>query len=437
MGQVRHGSATTTHAVRTAIQRSQASIAELSRELGVNPKTVAKWRKRQTVEDQKTGPKEPRSTVLSEDEEAMVVAFRRHTLLPLDDCLYALQPSIPHLTRSSLHRCLQRHGISRLPDVEGDKPKRQKFKRYPIGYFRIDIAEVRIEEGKLYLFVAIDRTSKFAVAQLVEKANRKTAWEFLEHLLESVPYRIHTVLTDNGIQFAEQPRNRDSITFRKMRFDMICEANDIEHRLTKPNHPWTNGQVERMNRTIKDATVKRYHYDSHDQLRSHLADFLNAYNFARRLKTLSGLTPYEYICKIWTSEPKRFISDPIHQMPGLNTARLPIPRSIAPKRLIELRYPRPADKVERSTGSSGKDATTGVRTFALASLIGVISMIAGSVPVLMVAVALVALAQEAEAHIADLHMGLHTNCSAPSATVLIQRDSFPFLQMQARISLQV
>ena len=106
---------------------------------------------------------------------------------------------------------------------------------------------------------------------------------------------------------------------RKMRFDLICDANDIEHRLTKPNHPWTNGQVERMNRTIKDATVRRYHYESHDQLRSHLADFLDAYNFARRLKMLSGLTPYEYICKVWTSEPDRFILNPIHQMPRLNT----------------------------------------------------------------------------------------------------------------------
>ena len=108
MGQIRHGRASTSHAIGVRIQRSQASIAELSRESGINPKTVAKWRKRKTVEDQKTGPKEPRSTVLSEQEEAMVVAFRRHTLLPLDDCLYALQPSIPHLTRSSLHRCLQR-----------------------------------------------------------------------------------------------------------------------------------------------------------------------------------------------------------------------------------------------------------------------------------------------------------------------------------------
>ncbi|SDZ54886.1 Integrase core domain-containing protein [Jannaschia faecimaris] len=197
-----------------------------------------------------------------------------------------------------------------------DKPKRQKFKRYPIGFFHIDIAEVQTLEGKLHLFAGIDRTSKFAVTKLVDKADRKTAWEFLELLLKAVLYRIHTILADNGIQFAEQPRNRATAYSRQMRFDMICETNGIEHRLTKPNHPWTNGQVERMNRTIKDATVKRYHYDSHDQLRAHLADFMAACNFARSLKTLSGLTPYEYICKIWTSEPDRFILNPTHQMPG-------------------------------------------------------------------------------------------------------------------------
>jgi transposase InsO family protein len=100
---------------------------------------------------------------------------------------------------------------------------------------------------------------------------------------------------------------------------MICAANGIEHRLTKPNHPWTKGQVERMNRTIKDATVKRFHYENHDQLRTHLAGFLAVCNLARRLKTLGGLTPYEYICKIWTSDPDRFIIDLIHQMLGLNT----------------------------------------------------------------------------------------------------------------------
>ena len=149
MGQVLHGSARTTEAIRRAIQHSQESLRQLSRRYGINQKTVAKWKKRTSVADRRTGPKEPKSTVLTIEDEAIVVAFRRHTLLPLDDCLYALQTTIPHLTRSSLHRCLQRHGISRLPEVEGDKPARKKFKAYPIGFFHIDIAEVQTAEGKL------------------------------------------------------------------------------------------------------------------------------------------------------------------------------------------------------------------------------------------------------------------------------------------------
>ena len=166
MGQVLHGSATTTEAIRRAIQHSQESLRALSKRYGINQKTVAKWKKRTSVADVPTGPKDPKSTVLSIEEEAIIVAFRKHTLLPLDDCLYALQATIPHLTRSSLHRCLQRHDISRLPDVDGDKQPRKKFKSYPIGYFHIDIAEVQTAQGKLYLYVAIDRTSKFAFVQL-------------------------------------------------------------------------------------------------------------------------------------------------------------------------------------------------------------------------------------------------------------------------------
>ena len=175
MGQVLHGSATTTEAVRRAIQRSQESVRALAQRHGINPITVQKWRGRQTTADAAMGPKQPRSPVLTPEQEAAIVAFRRHTLLPLDNCLYALQSTIPALTRSSLHRCLQRRGISRLPETEGDKPDKKRFKAYPIGYFQIDleprgspgIAEVHTEQGKLRLFVGIDRTSKFAFAHLV------------------------------------------------------------------------------------------------------------------------------------------------------------------------------------------------------------------------------------------------------------------------------
>ena len=318
MGQVLHGSATTTEAVRRAIQGSQESLRALARRYGINQKTVRKWRQRSSVSDLKTGPKKPGSTVLSFDQEAIIVAFRRHTLLPLDDCLYALQATIPELRRSSLHRCLERHGISRLPEVEGNKPAKEKFHSYPIGFFHLDIAELRSAEGKLYLLVAIDRTSKFAFVQLLERADMASASSFLEALIKAVPYRIHIVLTDNGIQFADLPKNRTGPTarFRGHPFDRVCRSHGIEHRLTKPNHPWTNGQVERMNRTIKDATVSRYHYENHEQMRTHLHDFIVAYNFARRLKTLKGLTPYEFLCKIFLVEPDRFRLDPIHQMPG-------------------------------------------------------------------------------------------------------------------------
>lgn len=316
MGQILHGSATTTEAVRRTIQHSQESLRTLAKRYGINQKTVGKWKKRSWVTDLPTGPTEPRSTVLSLAEEAIIVAFRKHTLLPLDDCLYALQPTIPHLTRSSLHRCLQRHGISRLPDVGGEKPSKKQFKSYPIGYFHVDIAEVQTAEGKLYLFVAIDRTSKFVYVELHQKAGKMAAADFLSNLTTAVPYKIHTTLTDNGIQFTH--RRRDQHAFEHI-FDRVCGEHGIEHRLTKVKHPWTNGQVERMNRTIKEATVKRFHYDDHEQLRRHLANFISAYNFGRRLKTLKGLTPYEFICKSWTSQPERFILDPIHQMPGLNT----------------------------------------------------------------------------------------------------------------------
>lgn len=83
--------------------------------------------------------------------------------------------------------------------------------------------------------------------------------------------------------------------FRGHAFEYACARNDIEHRMTKAEHSWTNGEAERMNRTIKDAMVKRFYYESHDQLRQHLADFVVAYNFARRLKSLKGRTRCEFI----------------------------------------------------------------------------------------------------------------------------------------------
>jgi hypothetical protein len=137
--------------------------------------------------------------------------------------------------------------------------------------------------------------------------------------------------TDNGIQFTTPGGGGSAVPLvkeamangerlRAHAFEYACARNDIDHRTTKLKHPWTNGQVERMNRTIKEATIKRFHHETHDQLREHLVNFVAAYNCAKRLKTRKGLTPCEYICKCWTKEPQRMTSYPYHQTPGPNKA---------------------------------------------------------------------------------------------------------------------
>jgi hypothetical protein len=198
-----------------------------------------KWRRRQSVEDMPMGPQDARSTVLSAEQEALCVAFRKHTLLPLDDCLYALRASIPHLTRSSLHRLFRRHDISRLPSVEGEKVKK-RFKAYPIGYFHIDIAEVRTEEGKLYMLVAIDRTSKFAFVELHDRATRRNASEFLRRLIKA----------------------------------------------------------------LKEATVRRYYYKSHEQLRTHLTGLRRRLQLRQAPQDPQGAHPFRAHLQVLDRRPE-------------------------------------------------------------------------------------------------------------------------------------
>jgi transposase-like protein len=261
------------------------------------------------------GPARPHSTVLSETEEAIVVEF----LLPLDDVLGCLRASIPKLSRSALHRCLERHGISRLPKDPENASKRQRFAETKIGYVHIDVCELRSAEGKTHMFLAIDRVSKFAYVELHPAATMLIGAAFLRSVVEAFPYRIHTVLTDNGVPFADQPRYRKGPTarIRGDAFDRVCQEHDIEHRLTKPyHHPWTDGQAERMNRTTKEATVKVLHYETLASLSAHVLAFVTAYNFAKHLKALQWRTPFQAICDAWTKNPEPFKINPNHLIPG-------------------------------------------------------------------------------------------------------------------------
>lgn len=323
MGNLHHANATTTVRVRKEIQHSSATIATLAARYHINPKTVLHWKHANRLEDAKSGPRAPRSTVLTPEEEQVICEFRRLTQFALDDVYISLKPHMPALSRSNLHRCLVRHGLNRLEPEEETRSggsKKKKFKDYDIGYVHVDITEIRVGKTKLYLFVGIDRVCKYAYVELHERMTQPIALAFLEHLIKDCPFTIHTILTDNGAPFtyallAERLRPKHKMHL----FDQTCAAHGIRHRLTKFRHPWTNGQVEVFNRIIKGHTTKRYHYDTVTQLKTHIMAFLLAYNFQRPLKALKYHSPYDTIIKIYKQQPELFHCNPLQKIMGLNS----------------------------------------------------------------------------------------------------------------------
>jgi transposase-like protein len=217
---------------------------------------------------------------------------------------------------------LRRHGISRLPRDPEKASKRRRFAETAIGYVHIDVCELRLSEGRLFMFLAIDRVSKFTHVAFYDANTKLNGAAFLRQVVATFPYAIHTVLTDNGMAFADLPRNRGrhpeiiEAIFGGHIFDRVCDEHGIEHRLTKPYHPWTNGQAERMNRTVKEATIKAFHYPDLEALQAHVLAFVTAYNFAKHLKALRWRTPFQAVCDAWKADPSAFKIDPHHLIPG-------------------------------------------------------------------------------------------------------------------------
>jgi transposase InsO family protein len=323
MVSVLHGNAKTTPRIRKEIQESTESGYEIAKRLNINIKTVYRWRNAATVEDGKSGPKTVRSS-LTQTEQQVVCAFRAQTKLPLDDVFVSLRDKIPALTRSNLHRCLQRNGLSRLPEEDMQPTEKKKFKEYPPGYVHVDITEVLLgPKQKFYIFVAIDRTTKLVHVELHDNMRRETACDFMKNTIESFPYKIGKVLTDNGAQFTYallpahlRPKDREHP------FDIICKENNIDHRLTQFRHPWTNGQVEVFNRVAKKYTTKTYHYETIYELKKHLMAFWLVYTFQRPLKALKYKTPYAKVLEYYETSPEAFRANPHHMIVGIGRESL-------------------------------------------------------------------------------------------------------------------
>jgi transposase InsO family protein len=317
MGNIHHPNAKTTAAIRKEIQDSKESVAKLAARLSLNEKTVLKWKHAGRVVDNCSGPKSPKSS-LSTTEQAVICEFRRLTQLPLDDVFMAMKTQIPALTRSNLHRLLVRNGLNTRPKEAAASQSKKKFKDYEPGFLHIDITEIRIETGKLYLFVAIDRATKYVYAEIHERMTADIACGFLKNVIADCPFKITKILTDNGAQFTYELLTEHLRPKIMHKFDVLCTEHGIEHRLTKFRHPWTNGQVEVTNRILKSYTTKEYHYETQEELKKHMMAFLLVYNFKRPLRALKFQTPYATIMKWFDEKPQIFNQNPHHKTVGLN-----------------------------------------------------------------------------------------------------------------------
>jgi transposase InsO family protein len=252
-----HANATTTPKTRAYIQRSKKSVAALSEELGVGERTIRRWRGRTTVEDRSHTPKNL-AISLTATEEMLVCELRAALQLPLDDIVEVMRRCVRQkLSRSAIHRCLQRHGISRRARPE--RPRIGTFEQATVGFIHIDLKHLpALERRKSYAYVAIDRATRYVYVEVHAKRDAETSAGFLKRFLTHFPYPVHTILTDNGSEFTDRfavdmknkPHDRPS---GKHPFDVICAKREIDHRLTRPYRPQTNGLVERFNRRLAEA----------------------------------------------------------------------------------------------------------------------------------------------------------------------------------------
>lgn len=321
-----HKNARTTPARRQEIRNSPLSERELARRYGLSRATIRKWKHRASVEDRSHRPEQLHAT-LNAAQEAIVVELRRTLLLPLDDLLVVAREFLhPTLSRSALDRCLRRHGVANLHQLtaaaeDGASPKRKTFKDYVPGFVHVDLKylpQMPDETQRRYLFVAIDRASRWVYLELLASKSARAAQGFLNRLLTKAPFTVTRVLTDNGKEFTD----RFTVTGErqptgKHPFDQTCQAHGIEHRLIPPRRPQTNGMVERFNGRISEilATTR---FDSAQDLQTTLTRYAKLYNHAIPQRALNHCTPVQAL-KDWQRDRPDLFHKRVYNQTGLDT----------------------------------------------------------------------------------------------------------------------
>jgi transposase InsO family protein len=324
-----HKLARTTPAVRAEIASRTAAVSQLAREYGVTPATIYKWKRRESVED-RSHTAHRLQTTLTTAQEAIAVELRRTLLLPLDDLLAVMREFVcPGVSRSGLDRCLRRHGAGNLQALRPAEPKaaHAPFKSYVPGYVHVDVKylpQMADERSRSYLFVAIDRATRWVFVAIKRNKTAASARSFLKALHRACPIRISRVLTDNGKEFTDRLfASRERAPSGEHEFDQLCASLGIEHRLTRPRTPRTNGMVERFNGRISEV-LRTHRFDSSLSLKQTLERYVALYNHHLPQSALKSNTPLQAMKQWYLSNPQLFHRRP-YDRPGLdNYAAAPL-----------------------------------------------------------------------------------------------------------------
>lgn len=300
-----HPRARTTPLIRQEIKESPLSERKLAAHYRVSRSTAKKWKQRDSVED-RSHRAHRLNTTLTEAQETVVVMLRTTLYLPLDDLVYVTKSYInPEASRSGVARCLKRHGVSRLSDIlppaDGEeKPPKKTFKDYEPGYVHIDIKylpKMPDETRRRYLYVAIDRATRWVHLHIYNDMTEVSSVDFLQRVYQAAPMIIVKLLTDNGTQFTDRFTSKEKQPSGEHAFDVACTELAIEHRLSPPRHPQTNGMVERFNGRISDL-LKQTRFHSADELEQALLNYLIIYNQHIPQRAINGQTPMQAV-QLW------------------------------------------------------------------------------------------------------------------------------------------
>lgn len=315
MKQENHSNAKTNVHYRTLIHNSKLTNKELSENFLVSKNTICKWKNRSFFEDKSSCPNNIQYS-LSYHEKLILIHLRSSTWWALDEINELVYGDGAKSKRSAVYRLFKSKNINTIPKEKKEEAK--KFKEYSPGYLHLDVTYLpKIDGIKRYLYVVIDRATRLMYYRIYDNKTAINTEKFILEAIQFLPFNITHILTDNGLEFTNRLlKSKKGESCKKLSLlDEICIKENIEHRLTEPFTPKTNGMVERVNRTIKDHTIKINKYENLEQMESDLYSFLQIYNTVRRhsslRKELNVKTPLKAVHKWYELEPEIFKEKPV------------------------------------------------------------------------------------------------------------------------------